>query len=413
MPRYVAPAVLALAAAVVVVPLWAQSRPAAEAAWPCHRGPSRDGISTEKDWLGNWPAGAKPTVAWTAEVGKGHSAIVVAAGRCYTMGSDGKNDIIRCLDAATGREVWKQSYACDARKEWSGPRATPTLDNGVVYTLSQHGHLRAYDAAKGQLKWEVRLPEAANPNEPYGHSWSPLVQGDLLILSAGRGGLAVRKSDGSVAWGDPKQPGTCASAVPYQHKNVKAVAVAVKQNDKVDIVGVDPARGMELWRFAGWPEPAGDFCVDPIVRDGKVFITTGERHHKCARISFDGPKPKVDWENANLASNTGQCVLVGDYLYGVGRSSGSLTCLKWDTGERVWKEAGFGEFGTLMAADGKLIIMSSKGTLVIAEANGQKYVELRRVEKLLGDTFTTPTLAAGRIYCRDYSGKVVCLATGK
>ena len=119
--------------------------------------------------------------------------------------------------------------------------------------------------------------------------------------------------------------------------------------------------------------------------------------------------------NRAFACYTGGCVLTNGHLFGVTRN-GILKCLDWETGKERWAQRGFGEHGALITADGKLIIQSSRsGELVIAEASGERYVELRRGQVFTGDptTFTPPVLSNGRIYCRSYAGEVVCLAVGK
>ena len=381
--------------------------------WPHFRGPAHDGLSRETGWLEGWPEGSKPRVAWRADVGSGHSAVTVSGGLACTMGWDGRQDTVFCFDAATGVLKWRASYSCEGRVQYPGPRATPTLDGGAAYTLSQRGHLRAWDLADGRLRWERRLPEACNPDDHYGHAWSPLVVGDLVILPAGRRGLALRKATGETAWGDDAGRATCASAVPYAAGGRTGVIVTNTDRETVTVVGVDARTGEELWRFGGWPEKYGAFCASPIFLADKVFITSGQEYHKGARLAIEGRGARKEWESRALGSNTGQCVLLGGHVYGVDCARRALVCVSWQTGEKVWEQKGFGAYGNLMAADGKLLIMTSDGHLVVAEAAPAAFRELRRAENVVGETFTAPVLANGRIYCRDWRGRVVCLATGR
>ena len=377
--------------------------------WPQWRGPRHDGISREKDWLSAWPQASAPEVAWTASVGKGHSAVSVARGMAYTMGWNGKTDTVSCFDAATGRLVWSKSYPCGTRVSNPGPRATAAVDGDAVYTLSQWGHLHAYHAVTGAPRWAVQLPESCIPEKEYGHVWSPLIVGDLLILSAGRAGLAFDKRTGAHVWGDPAGRGTCASAVPYEANGRRGVIVSAAEGDAIDFIGVNPQTGAELWRYKGWPEKWGDYCVDPVVCGDRFFVTTAETHHKCAAVAFTPGSATKVWENDALAANTGQCVHLDGHIYGVSRR-GRLVCLSVRDGRALWEQPGFGAFGSLIAADGKLIVMTFTGDLVVVEATPRGYHELRRVNNLLKNTYTAPVLANGRIYCRDYAGQLVCLA---
>jgi outer membrane protein assembly factor BamB len=385
--------------------------------WPQWRGPERTGIPREKNWLPGWPEakGARARVAWRVDVGKGHSTAAVVGERVYTMGWDGVRDTLFCLDAGSGNVVWKQSYPCKTIVQWPGPRATPTVADGVVYTLGQHGQLHAFAAGNGKKLWNVQLREQYMPDADYGFAWSPLVQGDLLILAAGTKGLALRRKDGSAAWGDDGGRGACASPVPFEHNGRRGVAVITTSDkrDAVNLVGVDPATGTELWRGGPWKEQWGAACVDLLVdgEKGKVFITTAEQFKQSARFSIAGDALKEDWYSKTFHSYTGGCVLLAGHLYGVSQR-GHLTCLDWETGKSKWSQPGFGEFSSLIAADGKLIIQSRHGDLVIAGATPEAYRELRRMpafEKEDPTTFTAPVLANGRIYCRSYIGELVCL----
>jgi outer membrane protein assembly factor BamB len=396
--------------------------PASADDWPQWRGPRRDGVSQEAGWLAGWSADRSPTVAWTVQVGRGHAAVSIADGRAYTAGWDGQQDTVWCLDAADGTVIWEQSYPCETIVQWPGPRATPTVHEGVVYTLGQHGQLHAWRADDGRPVWSVQLDGSYNPDVDYGTAWSPLVMGDLLILSAGSGGLALRLSDGSFAWGNDGQHGACASAVPYEHRGQPGVAVMTTNpgRESLDVIGVDPRTGDEQWRLRGWPEFWGAACVDPIIRDGRLFVTTSEQHRRCARFSIDGDAsngdaPIEDWSNEDLACYTGGVVLLGDCLYAVNQR-GILKCLDWETGRVLWQARGYDERGSLIASDSLLLIQTgASGELAVVRATPEGHEELRRMAVFTGngDTFTAPVLSNSRIYCRSYAGEVVCLDVRK
>lgn len=384
--------------------------------WPQWRGPARNGISGETGWLPLWPDGVPPKVAWRAAVGKGHSAVSVANGLAYTVGWDGTRDTVFCYDAVTGKEVWKQSYACQTILQWPGPRATPTIHGGRVYTLGQHGQLRAWDARTGEARWQRDLPADYNPDVDYGFAWSPLVEGDLLILNAGRRGLAIRMRDGSIAWGDDHQKGACVSAVPFTHEGRRGVLIVNINDDRSEasLVGVDPTSGEELWRWNGWKEQWGAMGVDPVIHEGKIFLTSAQEFRQGSRFSIDRGTLKQDWATNRIAGYTGSAVLLKDHLYLVD-AKGILKCIDWNSGQENWAQRGFDERGTLIAADNLLLIQTgSSGKLVIVAAEPEKYRELRQtpVFNENPDTYTAPVLANSRIYCRSYAGEVTCLAIG-
>lgn len=389
--------------------------PSLAADWPEWRGPGRTGIQSERGWMRAWPEGSQPRVAWRVMVGKGHSAVSVKDGRAFTMGWDGQQDTVFCLDAASGKVLWRFSYACRTILQWPGPRATPTLDGDRVYTLGQHGQLHAFEAATGRLLWRRDLPAGYNPDVDYGFAWSPLVERDLLILGGGARGVALRTADGAFAWGNDGRPGACASPVRYEAEGRRLVALVVNNDrENVQLVGVEPETGREVWRSPPWPEKWGAACVDPVVRDGSVFLTTAEQQVECARFRIDGNRAVKLWSNSRLACYTGSCVLVGNNLFGVTKA-GILKCLDWDTGEERWAQRGFDGHGALSAVDDSLVVQASQaGDLVVARADGAAYRELRRIRPFTGqpETFTAPVVANGRLYCRSYAGELVCLATG-
>ena len=167
---------------------WLLAGGAATAAdWPQWRGPLRNGISTEPLPLDQWAPQAGPPVLWRAAVGRGHSAISVADGRAFTLGWDGSQDTVWCFDASDGTLIWKRSYDSGDIKQWPGPRATPTISGGRVFTLGLHGDLACWDARDGRPIWNVRLAESYNPDVDYGMAWSPLPCGEVLLLAAGAG----------------------------------------------------------------------------------------------------------------------------------------------------------------------------------------------------------------------------------
>ena len=352
-------------------------------------------------------------MAWRAQVGKGHAAVSVQGGLAYTVGWDGKQDTVFCLDAATGAIRWKQSYPSGDIVQWSGPRATPTVADGVVFTLGQHGQLRAWDAATGAPRWAVDLPKSYQPDPDYGFAWSPLIEGDLLILGTGGKGLALRKKDGSFAWGNDGQAGACVSPMPFVQDGVRGVAVVTMDTarDSVSVVGVEATTGRELWRFGPWKEKWGAACSDLLIHGGRVFLSTAEQHKLCAQFQFTpGPVREV-WSNRKLSTYTGNVVLHAGHLFGVDKT-GILKCLNWQTGEERWSQRGFDDYGTLVLVDGKLLVQSGKtGLLTVVEAAPEGYRELRKMKVFhdARETFTAPVFANGRLYCRSYAGEIVCL----
>jgi outer membrane protein assembly factor BamB len=379
--------------------------------WSQWRGINRDGVSSERDLLSEWPEQSPPKSLWRIQVGQGHSAITVQGERAFTMGSDGTIDTVFCVDIRSGKVLWKQSYPCETIKQWPGPRSTPCIFKGRVVTLSQHGLVCCFEAESGAIVWQKQLDASYNPDIDYGFAWSPLVIDGLVILGGGSHGMALRMEDGSFAWGDDGKAGACASPVPTTYEGSPAILLVSNQDrESVSLVCVAPQDGSVLWQSNPWPEKWGAACVDPVISDGKVFLTTAEQHVQCGLFLLKPNSTAPIWSHARLPCYTGGCVAIDGMLFGVTKS-GVLKCLEFASGKESWSERGFGEFGSMIAADGMIWIQTSEqGELVVVRASREKYQEIKRLA-VFDDgakSFTPPTIANGRLYCRSYDGEVTC-----
>jgi outer membrane protein assembly factor BamB len=336
-------------------------------------------------------------------VGVGYSSFSVIGGKVYTLGNADEKDTVFCLDAATGNDVWKHSYPC-GEVDHPGTRATPTIDGGRVYTLSQEGHLFCLDAATGKVVWQVQVTKQFGVKKPqWGFACSPLVLGDALILDVGTI-AALKKDTGDVLWKSERNPPAYGS--PFAFKVGQATLIA-SFNASGPIV-VSAADGKCLGK-AEWKTSYDVNAATPIAVGNTFFISSGYDRGAAVFEVADGGLKKV-WENKNMRNHANNCVLAGGFLYGFDGQvdQGALTCIEYKTGDKKWAEKSV-KAGALMLADGKLLCMSSKGELIAAAASPDGYKELGRT-KVLGDTcWTTPILSGGRIFCRNHDGDVVCL----
>src|SRR5262249_49798899 len=141
-----------------------------------------------------------PPRLWTAQVGEGYSSVAVKDGRLYTMGNAGGKDTVYCLDAGTGRTLWRFSYPCPAGDQ-GGTRATPTVEGDRLYTLSREGQAFCLNAASGAKVWGKDLARETGAESPrWGFAGSPLVYGKLVIYNVGSAGTALDRSTGRVVW---------------------------------------------------------------------------------------------------------------------------------------------------------------------------------------------------------------------
>jgi len=376
--------------------------------WYQWRGPNRDGISNEKGWSSTWPESG-PKKLWEKSLGVGYATAAVSNGRVYTMGNADKTDTVYCLNADTGAEIWKHSYPCATESGGHpGPASTPTVDGEEVYTLSREGDLYCFNKASGDVIWHKNIKDFSAKSPEWDFACSPLILGDMIIIDAGMA-IALSKSNGNLiwntkdygeSWGLKSQGGGYSSPHAFQLDGVPRLAVF----NSSGLVILDPKNGKEL-NIHPWRTDWNVNAATPIVSGDKVFISSGY-NVGCALLQMDGNNLSVVWQSKNMRNHFNSCVLWEGHLYGFDESQ--LRCLDWETGDVKWTKRGMGK-GSLMIADGKLIIMSDKGQLVIAEASPDSFNELASAKVLSGLCWTVPVLSGGKIYCRSHPGVLVCL----
>jgi outer membrane protein assembly factor BamB len=371
--------------------------------WPQWRGPQRSGISAERGWSHRWPASG-PRRLWGVQVGQGFSGVAVVGGRLYTAGNVNGQDVVYCLNADTGQVIWRYAYPCDPG-DYGGPRATPTADGASVYTLSRDGRAFCLNALNGRPVWQKDLRREMNAQTPnWGFAGSPLIEGNLVLFNVGTAGIALDKRTGRTEWASGPKTAGYASPVPFTLGAQRGVAFFVAWG----IVAVNPASGRPLWQH-NWNTNFDVNAADPIVSGDSVFISSNY-NRGGALLKVSGKRASVVWENRNMRNHFNTCVLLNGFLYG--NDENTLKCIEWSTGRERWRLRGIDK-GGLIASDGRLIVLTGRGELVIAQATPERYVELARARVLDGTTWTPPVLANGRIYCRSHEGMLVCLDVRK
>lgn len=378
---------------------------ASAADWPVWRGPAGNGISTEKDWK----LSAEPKVVWEAEIGLGFSSFVVGGGRVFTTGHADEKDTVFCFDAKSGKPVWKHSYPADLGDKYyeGGTSATPTLDGDKVYHLSRWGDLFCFDAATGKVVWEKNVQKETDANIPdWGYASSPLVQGSLLILNVGKAGLAVDKGTGKIVW--KSETDNAGYSTPYPIKQGGKDLAIIGSGD--GYVAVEVTTGKPAWYYK-WATRYGVNAADPILSGDSLFISSGY-NKGCTLVKLvPGATPEKVWENKALKNQLNSSVLIDGYLYGVdgdSNSRASLKCVRFADGQEMWNEPSTG-FGSVMAADGRLLVLTAKGELVVVKASPDGFEEISRAQILNGKCWTVPVLANGLLYARNSEGHVVCI----
>lgn len=373
--------------------------------WPQYRGPAREGVSAEKGWT----LAANPKVLWSAELGTGYSTVSVVGGKVFTAGNAKDTDTVFCLDAATGKELWKHSYSC--KQDWGGfrgTRATPTVDDAKVYTLSANGDLFCLDINTGKPLWSVDLKKEFEVKPPmWGLACSPLILDKMVIVDVGPT-IALDKVSGKLIWKTEMFEPGYSSPMPFMLGSEQCIA----SFNATGLCVFKAADGKQIGSVMRWKTSWNVNAATPIISGNRIFISSGYGTGcSLAEVSSSGLKQL--WKTKTMCNQVNTCVLTGGNLYGFRgdvnkKGTGKLVCIDAATGEAKWEQGGF-DTGSLMLADGKLIIQSEGGDLVIAEASPGGYKEISRAKVLDGVCWTMPVLSGGRIFCRNADGKLVCL----
>lgn len=373
--------------------------------WPRFRGAHGDGIARETGLLKSFPAtGLK--VLWQRDLTGGWSAPSIAGGRLYTMTEDAKEEIVLCLDAATGKPIWEHRYAADYDKHptldarfKSGPRATPTVDGDHVYTIGTTGEVHCLDAKTGKPVWRRNLLEIAKIDCPMpGYCSSPAIVGDALYVQPGGKGtsvMALKKRDGSILWQSQDDPVGFGTPIQIENNGVPQVLYFTG----AALVSVAPKDGKLLWRQE-WKTAFDLNVATPIYHNGQVFISSNYGRG-CALLTLKGEAaPEEVYRSANMQNHFSTSVLHQGHLYGL--SNDRLRCVDWATGETKWDQRGTGR-GNVLLADGQLIVLTEKGDLLLADASPAAFTEKSRWKALEGTCWTAPVLANGILYLRNES----------
>jgi outer membrane protein assembly factor BamB len=261
--------------------------------------------------------------------------------------------------------------------------------------------IHCLDAVKGTVLWSKNVAEELKAEMPmWGFAGSVLIQGDLAILNVGSAGAALDKKTGKVIWSSGTDASGYSTPVPFDASGERAVMLALKE----DVAALKVKDGKELWRFPWKTQPEVN-AADPILSGGKVFVSSGYNHGGAVFDVSIGPPGEV-WNNRNMRNHMASSVFWQDHLYGVDENQ--LRCIAFDTGTVKWSDKVSGK-GSLILAGGKLVVLSERGELLVADASPQEFKPISRAQVLGGKCWAAPVLSNGKIYCRNGAGDVVCL----
>ncbi|MGH9163630.1 MAG: PQQ-binding-like beta-propeller repeat protein, partial [Vicinamibacteraceae bacterium] len=355
------------------------------ASWCGFRGPARDGVITgvriETDW-----AVSPPAELWRRPIGPGWSSFAVQGDRLYTQEQRGKDEIVACYSAATGDVLWEHR---DTARFWesnggAGPRATPTLSNGRVYTFGATGIVNALDADDGGVVWSRNAAADTDVKVPYwGFAGSPLIVDDVVIVAVAGRLAAYDLATGARRWLGP--PGGAGYSSPHL-ATIDGIPHILLLTD-AGVVSVAPADGAVLWEHR-WP---GDGILQPaLIADGDVLLATGSGLGASGIVGMrriaiahgaDGWKAHERWTSRGLKPYFNDFVVHQGHAFGFDGSI--LACVDLADGQRKWKGGRYGHGQLVLLSDQNLLlVLSEEGELALVDATPDQFRELARAPAL-------------------------------
>jgi len=387
--------------------------PTAHAAdWPQYLGQKGDGISSETingDWKGK-----PPKTLWTAEVGKGCGSWAIVKGKAFVAGNDGRQDTIWCLNANTGKAIWRHHYPekLSPNLYEGGPNTTPTIDGGRVYTLSKSGVLYCLNLADGRPIWRKHLKnDFGGKAGSWGYSASPVVDGALLYVLPGskNGGFyALNKKDGSVAWHtrDVRRSGYSAPILTTIRGKNAALVFYGRSVVAHDLA----AKGKVIFEFP-WKTSYDVNASNPHYHDGKLFIASGYGMGYSV-LEVSGAKPKIIHQDHDIRMIFQNSVRTGGTITGVfgdKRIDAELIRMDMASGKIHWRRKMPGTRGSSALIGNTFILLSETGDLIAGRVSNKGFTETGRQKILSRKCWSPFAVAEGKLFARNNKGSAICL----
>ena len=386
--------------------------------WNDWRGPNRDARCDEL------PASLpkQKRLLWSHTcTGPGMSGMALAHQRLIVTDKslDAENDVFRCLDSHTGRQIWSLAYQAPGEMDFTNsPRANPVVRDGLVYLLGAFGHLHCLKLDTGEVVWMKNLAADFGAELPtWGYSSTPLVIGDRLIVNPGAKDaalVALDRKTGNLLWSTPGEPPGYASFILARFGGVQQIV----GYDAISLGGWDPETGRRLWQLV--PEFDGDFNVPtPIAVDGRLLVSTENNGTRLYEFDESGRiKPQPVALNEDLAPDTSTPVVIDGLVFG---SSWEVICLDLDDGlATLWRQDDdpWADYCSFVAGNGRVLVTTQTGVLSLIEVDRRAF-KLVSSLKLFDDVPATerdvwshPIVIDNRFYVRNLLA-VYCFLLGE
>jgi len=371
--------------------------------WPQFRGTGRDSKVSGFSAPSSWPAGLSQV--WKVSVGSGDASPVLVSGRIYLHTRQGDHEAVLCLDAATGKEIWKSTYPAPAvtgpSASHPGPRSTPSVAGGKVVTFGVSGILSCLDASTGKLVWRRENPSNAVPQ--FFTGMSPLVTDNVCIAHVGTRDkgeiLALDLSTGNEKW---KWAGDGPAYSSPSLMTIDGKKIVVVQTEK-NLLGLDFTDGKLLWQLATPVQQRFYNSPSPYINGQIIYYTGQGTGTKAVQVTGDGDRYMVKelWSNPDIGAKWTTPILKDGHLFGF-TDQRRIYCINALTGVTSWvDEATNSDFATISDCGQVIIGFPSTANLIVFRPDTKSYSEIARYKVSETPVYTFPIIAGSQIYIKD------------
>lgn len=378
--------------------------------WPQWGGPNRNFKIDSVELADQWPSNG-PRELWRRPLGEGYSGAAVVGETLYTMLHRGSDEVVTAIHTTDGKTRWEFAYPAPAGPQYNfeygpGPHVTPLVTGGRVFTVGATGIFHCLDSESGQPLWSHNLVEDFGGTlRNRGYSASPLAYQDQVIVTVGEAGqsvMAFKQSDGSVVWQAQDFVNSPSSPILIQVDGQEQLIVFMAEQ----VAGLNPSNGALYWSHPHTPQFGLNISLPVWSPDHNIlFISSAYGGgSKGLRLSHTGQATEVRelWSTQRMRVHFGTAIRIGDYVYASSGDFGPapFTAINLETGELAWRSRELTKASSILA-DGKLIILTEDGELVLATVSPEKLTIHSRHELFNSRSWTVPTLTGKSLFARN------------
>jgi outer membrane protein assembly factor BamB len=377
--------------------------------WTQWRGPGRDGIAKTSPHIAIWPNTLKQV--WTVSVGQGHSSPVILNGTVYMFSREKESEVVRAIDLLSGAVKWQNSYSAPYREypgaieHGRGPKSTPVVYSGKLFTLGISGILSCFSLADGKLLWQKEFAgRFAATAPPFGTSMSPLIENGMLIVHVGghQGGalLALDPDRGTEKWSMSGEGPSYSSPIVVSFENQRQIVIQVHRK----ILGVDAPTGKILWEIS-FLTPCDQNIVTPLVYGNTLIFSSLDKGLFSIRLKKENQTWRAEtvWHSKEVSLYMSSPVLFQDRLIGFShKRKGQFFAVNPRTGELLWTSpTAQAENASLVSTGKHLLILKEDAELLVLDDSETSFHPIAAYDVAKSPTWAHPVLTAQGILIKD------------